>query len=163
MIPRYFLPVLFQDTVVGTSICFIQWTVFTSNLTFWFTPTVPVGKRPTMQNGTDGFPQLLCHKVRSHKCFGISNHWRLCCLFNAFLKLTKNRNFTALFCWLFARAIHPGLLESPHKRPVMCEQFSCDNIIMVCDKCPLHQGAFRAHKRQPGNCFKQVFVAQYDN
>ena len=74
------------------------------------------------------------------KCFRISTHWQFCCM------LIKKRNFTARFCWLFARVIHHGLLDSPHKRPVRCESFSCDNNIMVCDKCPLHQGASRTHK-----------------
>ena len=94
---------------------------------------------------------------------GFQVNWQFCCLFNALLKLVKKRNFTTLCYWLFARVIHHGLLDSPHKRPVMCESFPCDYVIMVWDKCPLHQGASRTHKRQPGNCFKRVFVSQSDN
>ena len=68
-----------------------------------------------------------------------------CNAWDSLFRLTK-WNFTALCYWLFVRVIHHWLMYSSHKRPVMCEACPCDNIIMLCNKCLLHQGASRAHK-----------------
>ena len=89
---------------------------------------------PTIDN------PLLAHQTlqwRHNECNGISNHRRLACLLNGLFghrsKKISKLHVTGLCAGnspVFVLGIHRGLVNSPHKGPVMQKMFPFDDVIM---------------------------------
>ena len=63
-----------------------------------------------------------------NECDGISNHWRLDCLFNCLFRCTSKKSSSVSLA--FVRGIHQWPVNSLHKRPVTWKMFPFGYIIM---------------------------------